>query len=138
MMTLLDNDHKNSMLRVFLVEDSELIRELIVESLNAISGVILVGMSEGENDAVAKLDCTSFDVLIVDIQLKQGNGIDLLRRISDAPGDSIKVVLSNHVSPTYRRLGEQYGARYFFDKTSEFWRLRMLLLELSSASSHVN
>lgn len=138
MMNLQNPDPEIHALRVFLVEDSEVIRELIVESLNAIPGVILVGTSEGEIDALGKLRNAICDVLIVDIQLKQGNGLDLLRRIYCEPSNPVKVVLSNHVSPTYRRLGEQYGARYFFDKTSEFWRLRLLLAQLSGEANRVN
>lgn len=64
----------------------------------------------------------SYDVLILDIQLKQGNGMSLLQalaRSNTRRQSEIKVVFSNHVSPTYRRVGVQCGVQHFFDKSSE-------------------
>ncbi len=123
-------------LRVFLVEDSLVLQELIIESLKAIPGIVLVGMSETENDAIQKLIIADCDVLIVDIQLKQGNGINLLRRLEPLEKKILKIVFSNHVSSTYRRLCDQYGVEFFFDKTSEFSRLCMVLTELSGHATH--
>ncbi|CAN5371641.1 response regulator transcription factor [soil metagenome] len=115
--------------RIFLVEDSAAIRDLIIEDLATIPGICLIGFAETEDEALQQLGATKCDVLILDIQLRQGNGINLLRTLSADPvhRDSLKVVLSNHASPTYRRICEQYGVRFFFDKTSEFPQLHLLL-----------
>jgi len=124
----------SSPLRIFLVEDSVDVRDWIIETIKGIQGVTLAGFSEGENDALQKIDADSYDVLILDIQLKQGNGMSLLRTLSRSvkPLDNLKIIFSNNVSNTYRRAGEQYGVRFFFDKTSEFTKLRTLLEELGA------
>jgi response regulator of citrate/malate metabolism len=70
-------------LRVFLVEDSLDVRELMIENLTMIPGVVVAGVSESEGDALNQLNALPCDVLIVDIQLKKGNGINLLRQISE-------------------------------------------------------
>lgn len=123
-------------LRVFLIEDSPEIRELIIEDFASIPGVELAGTAETESDALAQLACRECDVLILDIQLKQGNGINLLRTLAGNPAQTncLKVVLSNHAGGTYRRMSEQYGVKYFFDKTSQFPQLHELLQNLSKAS----
>lgn len=121
-------------LRLFLVEDSEDVRDLIVESLAEIAGVRLVGYAETEMDALRHLQHNSYDVLILDIQLKQGNGMSLLQslaRSNTRRQSELKVVLSNHVSPTYRRVGVQCGVQHFFDKSSELPLLCDLLRELA-------
>jgi DNA-binding NarL/FixJ family response regulator len=122
-----------SVMRVLLVEDSKIISELIKENLASIPGLELSAIAETESEALQLLGANSFDVLIVDIQLKQGNGINLLRTLAANPAESnaLKIVFSNHVSKTYRRICEQYGVRFFFDKTSEFSELHMLLTQLS-------
>src|SRR5690606_2808285 len=63
-------------LRVFLVEDSVDVRELMIENLTMIPGVVVSGVSESEGDALNQLNSLPCDVLIVDIQLKKGNGIN--------------------------------------------------------------
>lgn len=127
-------DSEGTPLRIFLVEDSEDVRDLIVESLAEIGGVRLVGYAETEMDALRHLQQHSYDVLILDIQLKQGNGMSLLQalaRSNTRRQSEIKVVFSNHVSPTYRRVGVQCGVQHFFDKSSELPLLCDLLEELA-------
>jgi response regulator of citrate/malate metabolism len=120
-------------LRVLLVEDSRIISDLISENLARIPRLSLLGIAETESDAVTMLRSYPCDVLILDIQLRQGNGINLLRVLSADPvhAQTLKIVLSNHVSGTYRRICEQYGVQFFFDKTSEFPQLQLLLSRLS-------
>ncbi len=127
-------DSEGMPLRIFLVEDSEDVRDLIVECLAEIAGVRLVGYAETEMDALRHLQQNSYDVLILDIQLKQGNGMSLLQalaRSNTRRQSEIKVVFSNHVSPTYRRVGVQCGVQHFFDKSSELPLLCDLLEELA-------
>jgi two-component system OmpR family response regulator len=122
-----------SILQVMLVEDSHIISDLISENLARIPKLALLGIAETESEALAMLHAQPCDVLILDIQLRQGNGINLLRVLSGDPAyaRTVKIVLSNHVSGTYRRICEQYGVQFFFDKTSEFPQLQRLLSRFS-------
>ncbi len=122
-------------LQVMLVEDSHIISDLISENLARIPKLSLLGIAETEGEALAMLHAQPCDVLILDIQLRQGNGINLLRVLAGDPAyaQTTKIVLSNHVSGTYRRICEQYGVQYFFDKTSEFPQLQRLLSRFSES-----
>ena len=124
-------------LRVFLVEDSHAVREQIVENLSDIPGLVFAGFSDTERDALGQLRDEHFDVVIFDIELKQGNGISLLRSLAGIPrlAHNLKIIFSNNVSSAYRRVGEQYGVRYFFDKTSELPQLRRLLEQVTQEIS---
>ena len=126
---------RQAALQVMLVEDSHIISDLISENLSHIPNLELLGIAETESEALAMLHAQPCDVLILDIQLRQGNGINLLRVLSNDPAyaRTVKVVLSNHVSGTYRRICEQYGVQFFFDKTSEFPQLQQLLSRFSES-----
>jgi len=126
---------QRSPIRVYLIEDSEAIRELIYEDFAAIPGIAMAGYATTESDAMSRLGSERFDVIIFDIQLAQGNGINLLRTLarSNQQSGAVKVVFSNHVDDPYRRLCEQYGARYFFDKASEYSRLRDVVAQMAVA-----
>jgi DNA-binding response OmpR family regulator len=71
-------------LRVFLVEDFPPLRELIVENLHEIPGLELAGVAEGEQDALSWLNSHACDVLILDLELRQGNGLGLLKSLRSA------------------------------------------------------
>jgi DNA-binding response OmpR family regulator len=121
-------------LRIFLVEDSLEVRDLMIENLAMISGVVIAGVSESEIDALNQLHAVSYDILIVDIQLKKGNGINLLRQLSEKHDyDPLKIICSNNATEVFRRVGRQYGVNHFFDKTSEFPQLFEFVKELSRA-----
>lgn len=123
--------HVNGMpLKIFLVEDSADVRDLIMESLTDIPGVVLAGYADSEEDAIVRLEAENYDVLILDIQLRQGNGMHLLQSLACAGrlgNGGLKIIFSNHVSPAYRRAGLQYGVQFFFDKSSEFTKLHSLI-----------
>jgi len=125
-------DCSSAPLRVFLVEDVPAVRELIVASFSEIDGIYWSGFADSENEALEKLSAQDCDVLIVDIELKQGNGMSLLRRLmqTNSQADSLKIVFSNNVSDAYRRAGMQYGVQHFFDKSFELPELQALLENL--------
>jgi DNA-binding NarL/FixJ family response regulator len=120
-------------LRIFLVEDSSAVRDLLIQNLTNIPGIELAGFAEEENDALEKLLRDSCDILILDIRLKQGNGMSLLRSLASRPGTggSVKIIFTNNASDTYRRASAQYGVAYFFDKSTDFLQLRSLMQNLA-------
>jgi len=113
-----------ALVRVFLVEDSPLIRRRIIDNLLSIGGFVVVGFAESEDDAVAAIAQTKPDVIVTDIRLREGNGIEVVRQVRQAPVASPPkiYVLSNYASAEYRRECELVGADAFFDKSGEYDR----------------
>ncbi|HWZ48125.1 MAG TPA: response regulator [Herbaspirillum sp.] len=122
-------------IRIFLVEDSPDVRDLLIENLQEIPGIDYAGFSETENDALSRLNQDTYDVLILDIQLKQGNGMSLLQSLARASmqANALKIIFSNNVSNAYRQVGAKLGVEYFFDKSSEFLQLRQFLEHLGAS-----
>ena len=113
-----------ALVRVFLVEDSPLIRRRIIDNLLSIGGFVVVGFAESEDDAVAAIAETKPDVIVTDIRLREGNGIEVVRQVRQSPAASPPkiYVLSNYASAEYRRECELVGADAFFDKSGEYDR----------------
>jgi two-component system, NarL family, response regulator DevR len=117
-------------MKVFLVEDSPILRSRLEGMLSAIPGAQSVGYAEGADDAVRDILATRPDVVVLDIHLKQGNGFDIMRAVTQAAPEIAFYVLTNHPAGGYRTAAERLGARGFFDKSSEFERLREVLGKL--------
>jgi len=122
------------LLRVFLVEDVPAVRNLIFESLAEIAGLEVAGFAETEENALSWLSSHVCDVLILDLELRRGNGLGLLKALAalNPPPQPVKIVYSNHVSANIRRLATQFGAGHFIDKTLEGHKLRPLLEHLAA------
>jgi DNA-binding NarL/FixJ family response regulator len=107
-------------LRVFLVEDTIPIRKRMSARFAAIEGVEVVGEAEEPSAALDGIRATGTDVVVMDLRLTGGTGMELLRRLAQSPSPVITMVLTNHSGNGFRQACIANGAQYFFDKTSEF------------------
>ena len=69
------------MLRTYIVEDSPLIRDGLIATLEELAAVVVVGYAEDEASATAWLAQPEapVDLLIIDLFLKRGSGMGVLR-----------------------------------------------------------
>jgi DNA-binding NarL/FixJ family response regulator len=119
-------------LRVFLVEDSAMVRERLERMLSVVPGARTVGHASGANDAVQEILAAKPDVVVLDLKLAQGSGFDVLRALRERAPEIEVVMLSNFATEPYRRLAAELGARQFFDKSTEFERVRDLIAARAS------
>ncbi len=108
-------------LHTYIVEDSAVIRENLIATLEELACVQVVGWAADEARAVSWL-CEPGNVaslLIVDIFLARGSGLGVLRAVSRLSRRPRTVVLSNYASPDMRRTCLQLGAEQVFDKSTD-------------------
>ncbi|HSH98377.1 MAG: response regulator [Methylophilaceae bacterium] len=109
-------------MQVLLIEDSALLREAIMEVLSHAS-LNFKHVATTQADAIALLDKETFDFMIVDIELAQGNGFEVIKHVMqpDYPfTPPIAMILTNHAHPHYRQRAKDLGVKYFFDKSMDF------------------
>jgi two-component system, NarL family, response regulator DevR len=124
-------DTKVPTIRDYVVEDSALIRERLLAMLDGLSGINLVGYAEDASDAIANILSTRPDAVVLDIKLKVGNGIEVLRAIKRGVPAVTVIMLTNYATEEYRKKCLEAGAGYFLDKTNEFEKLRPILEQLN-------
>ncbi|MFP3563292.1 response regulator transcription factor [Paraburkholderia sp. SIMBA_030] len=107
-------------LRVFLVEDSIPVRQRMAALLGAIDGVEIIGEAEEPGAALAGIDATGADVVVMDLRLIGGTSMELLQSLARRISRVTIIVLTNHSGTWFRQACIAAGAQYFFDKTSEF------------------
>lgn len=113
-----------SMRRAFVVEDSALIRGRVIAALEKCGTFDIVGFSESEQDAIRSIARLKPDVVITDIRLREGSGIEVVRQIRLHPYEPKPriYVLTNYAYPEYKRQCALIGADDFFDKSTEYER----------------
>lgn len=122
------------LLQTYLVEDSAVIRESLIATLEELAPVQVVGFADDEGSALRWLAAHSVDLVIVDLFLKGGSGLGVLHAARGTahaqPSDgSIHfkkasvgrryVVLSNYATPALRERCLALGADGVFDKSTE-------------------
>ena len=110
-------------MKVLLVEDSVLIRDALMEVLSGDNNLTVDGIAATQSNALALLDNQQFDMLLLDIELAEGNGFEVIRH-TQKTGYPFKapvlIMLTNHANSQYRKLAKDLGVKYFFDKSLDF------------------
>lgn len=121
--------------RVFVVEDSERIRQRL-DTLIAQAGAENLGYAAEVGPATRRILETHPDVVILDLQLADGTGFDVLRAVHDEAPEIDIYLFTNFAADPYRQLAERLGARGFIDKSREFERVHDLIVQRRSATRH--
>ena len=118
--------------KVFIADDSALIQERVAAMLVS-RGMSVVGHAETPQSSIDAILASSPDVVVLDVQLAGGPGLQVLRAVRQAAPEIAFVVFSSHSGLAFRKryLGE--GATAFLDKNAEF---EQLVSAVALASRH--
>jgi DNA-binding NarL/FixJ family response regulator len=124
-------------LRAFIVEDSPVIRENLVAALEEMAPIEVVGTAEDETSAISWLARADHpcDLVVVDIFLKSGSGLGVLKTAASASTPPKLVVLSNYATPDMRRKCLELGADRVFDKSNEIDALILYCCRLADGGT---
>ena len=117
-------------MRVFIVDDSAIVRVRLKAMFSEIPGIEIVGEAANARDAIKDIRKLKPDVAIVDIRMPGGNGIDALKNIKKMKQAPVVIILTNYPYPQYRKKCTEAGANFFFDKSSEFEKVMEVLEQL--------
>ncbi len=120
-------------LKVEIVDDTPIVRERLREMIQNMDRFTIVGEAGTPDDAVAVFMRERPDVIILDMKLKGGTGIDVLQAIRKMDKDVRIIVWTNFPYERYRVISKAMGADYFFWKATEYDKLIETLQEMSIA-----
>lgn len=114
---------KPNSIRVFISDDSPVVRTRLANMISDIEGISLIGEATNVQDSIKKINELKPNAVILDICMPGGSGIDVLREIKKSRNSPIVIVLTNYPFPQYRKICLDAGADYFFDKSNDFYRI---------------
>jgi len=129
-------------MRILIADDSEVFVQRLLRALGEIGGVEIVAQARTGTEAMQAVRNLNPEVMILDIRMPQGSGIDVLEGMKRERLAPITIVLTNFAYPQYRKKCLQLGARFFFDKSAEFGKvgeaLRRLIHRASASSEETS
>lgn len=126
-----------SSLRTVVVEDNPVILETLIATLEELADVEIVGTAADEASAVrwVRESPQAFDMMIVDIFLRSGSGLGVLREALAARLPARRVVLTNYATHGMREHCKELGAARVFDKSNELEDLIDYCRQMSSGQA---
>jgi len=122
---------RRKIVRVFIVDDSAIIRERLEMLLSELKGIEIIGQAKGSTEAEEAIPKLKPDVVILDIRMHGGNGIEVLKNIKKEKNSPLVIMLTNYPYPQYRKKCKDAGANFFFDKSTEFDKITEVLKKLT-------
>lgn len=123
-------------MRAFIVEDSLIVGERLVALLSDVQGVEIAGQTGEVTDAIEAIRITKPDIVVLDIRLSNGCGLDVLREIRRCESSAVVIIFTNDSFPQSRQRYIDAGADFFLDKAAEFERLIDIFKNL--VNTHLN
>jgi two-component system, OmpR family, response regulator len=116
--------------RILLIEDSEALSRRLVDLLSEPGSVAIAAQAATQSEALSRLQEGAFDVLVVDIELAEGNGVAVVRgarQLYPPHAQPLIIVLTNYASDFVRDHCFAAGADYFLDKMRDISQLKGLV-----------
>ena len=119
-------------MKVFIADDSSEIRKRIIAMLSDLTERIeMIGEAENVHDAINSIHEFDPDVVILDIRMPGGSGIDVLKNIKKKNEVPIIIILTSYPYSQYRNKCMEAGADFFFDKSRDFEEIVKVVSALS-------
>lgn len=122
-------------MKVLIVDDSAIVRERLKAMLSEITELEDISQARDSLEAISSFQKLNPEVVILDIRMPGGSGIDVLKKIKKSIQPPVVIVLTNYPYPQYRRKCLDAGADFFFDKSTEFDKVTEVLNQMSKNQS---
>jgi DNA-binding NarL/FixJ family response regulator len=121
-------------MKVVIVDDSVEIQERLLTMLRDIPGIEIAGQATTVAEALSTVRQLRPDVMILDLRLPDGNGLEVLRITQREQIQTRVIILTNYVYPQYEQRARAAGAYAFLNKAKEFGRVADLVRSLLPGS----
>lgn len=119
---------------VMMVENSRVMQRVWRDMIDSIADLTLTGIYSGATAAIAAVRSMPPDIVLLDIQLDEGSGIDVLRVLVAEHADARVIVISSEKDDVYRRFCANAGAYAYYDK-NELTAIHHTLASLANLKS---
>lgn len=107
-------------MNIFVAENAPEIRKRIIAIVRTVAGINVIGEADSVNEAIDGVLGSDADTLLLDLQLKDGMGLEVLTRVKQARPELHVIVLTNFAAQQYRQASLSAGAEFCLDKSQEF------------------
>ena len=122
-------------MKVLLIDDSAEVIERLREMLAPIPGIELIGDAADIPEAMVMVRQTTPDVVVLDLHLPSGTGIEVLQMVKKELPSTVVIILTNYAFPQYQKKCVMAGADGFLDKSKDFTKVPEVIRALTGAGS---
>ena len=119
-------------MKVFIADDSSEVRQRLIAMLSDLRKIDTFGQAGTVQEAIAAIPALNPDIVILDIRMPGGSGIDVLKTIEKKNHSPVIIMLTNYPLSQYMERCLNAGADYFLDKSSDFEKVIDIIAEITA------
>jgi DNA-binding NarL/FixJ family response regulator len=105
-----------SPLRVVVADDSEVYRKALCNFLQQVPDIEVTAIARDGIEALKLVQAEKPDALLLDIEMPNMNGWEVLKELQDDPSPPQVLIISSHAVPAVRQLVLEMGACGYVNK----------------------
>lgn len=122
-------------MKTFIADGSRFGLKRLLNLLDGIEHFELVGYAADAYGAIVSIRSVKPDLLILDLELRSGNGLTVLKSVKEDLPQTVVIVATNSTNEQYRTRCKELGADYFIDKSTEVFRIPELVRALGTSGT---
>jgi two-component system response regulator DegU len=109
---------KKTKIKILLCDDNDNFRQLLLQYINSLPGVDIVGEAVDGVDVIEKTESLDPDLVLMDLSMPNQSGLDATKTIKEKwPGKSV-IILTLYEDSVYKELADEFNADGFIAKSS--------------------
>jgi len=122
-------------LQILIADDSTEVRNSLKKFLARFEHLQIVAEATDAVEALNKTLQLKPDLLLLDIKMPKGSGLEVAEKIKKQLPECIIIMLTNFASNEFRNRAIEKGVDFFFDKSSEFEKVADVIKNILAKSS---
>ncbi|MGA3245636.1 MAG: response regulator transcription factor [Bacteroidota bacterium] len=119
------------MMTLLIADDSTEFRRRLASIITCLADIEVVGQAGDVADAIGEIERTKPDVVILDIHMRGGSGLDVLQAAKLAKPAPVIIMLTVSSESEYKGKCMAMGADYFFEKSNDLTKMMSTLTKLA-------
>jgi DNA-binding NarL/FixJ family response regulator len=124
--------------RIFLVDDHAILRQGLANVINQQAHLTVCGEAGDPTEALAAIERLQPDLAVIDVSLRMGDGLELLKDMRARQPRVLTLVLSMHDEALYAERALRAGARGYVMKLEKIDRLLLAINRVLSGAIYVS
>lgn len=116
---------------ILIIDDSPLIVKRLTDLLNELPNIEWIKQAGNYDEGLQSIKDSNPDIVLLDINLPDKSGIDLLRFCREENIPLKIVIITNQANEFYRKLCIKLGADYFIDKSKDFEQITQVIAAIA-------
>jgi NarL family two-component system response regulator LiaR len=106
--------------KIVIIEDSKAVQKNLIKLIGSIDKLVPAGEAESVKEGLALIEKEKPEILLLDLELKDGNGLEIIKELRSSNMNIKIIILSNYSLLKDSKIIKKLKVDYFLDKTTEF------------------